>query len=91
MEFIYPENGASVRIPRQLDGSLKGIVLNLAHSTPSAEVFWHIDNVYLGSTRHIHQMTVLPAEGRHTVTAVDDEGNSVSISFDAKILVKSGK
>ena len=91
MEFIYPENGASVRIPRQLDGSLKGIVLNLAHSTPYAEVFWHIDNVYLGSTRHIHQMTVLPAEGRHTVTAVDDEGNSVSISFDAKILVKSGK
>ncbi len=82
MEFIYPENGASVRIPRQLDGTMKGMVLNLAHSNPSAEVFWHIDNVYLGATRHIHQMTVLPSGGRHTVTAVDNEGNSVSAVFE---------
>ena len=91
MEFIYPESGSTIYIPRQLDGSHKGVVLNLAHSIQSSEVFWHIDSSYLGSTRYIHHMTVIPSEGKHTVTAVDTEGNSLSVSFDVKILVNGGK
>lgn len=82
MEFIYPENGSNVLIPKQLDGSLKGIVFNLAHRNPGAAVFWHIDNEYIGETKFIHQMTILPPEGRHTVTVVDEKGNSLSVGFN---------
>lgn len=81
MEFIYPENGAVIYIPRQLDGSIRGITFNLAHRNPSATVFWHIDNEYVGQTEMIHQITLTPSAGRHTVTAVDESGNSVSASF----------
>ena len=81
MEFIYPENGAVISIPRQLDGSVKGVVFNLAHSNPDAEVFWHLDNSYAGSTRYIHQLTLNPPKGRHTLTAVDSDGLSLSIAF----------
>ena len=81
MEFIYPESGAVIYIPRQLDGSIAGITFNLAHRTPSVNVFWHLDNEYVGQTQMIHQMTLKPSPGRHTVTAVDDSGNSISVGF----------
>lgn len=81
MEFIYPENGAEIYIPRQLDGSIAGVTFNLAHRTPGEDVFWHLDNEYVGQTRFIHQMRLTPAAGRHTVTVVDGSGNSLSVVF----------
>ncbi len=81
MEFIYPENGAMIYIPRQLDGSIQGITFNLAHRDPMKTVFWHIDNEYAGQTRIIHQMTLNPALGRHNVTVVDESGNTISVGF----------
>lgn len=82
MEFIWPENGSAVTIPRQLDGSLKGFVCNLAHSNPSEEVFWHLDGCYIGSTRYIHQMTMMPEKGEHVVTVTDQDGNTLSVRIN---------
>ena len=79
MEFIYPESGSTIYIPKQLDGKIKGAIFNLAHRNPSSTVFWHLDNQYIGETRFIHRMTILPAKGRHTVTVVDEKGNSLSL------------
>ena len=38
MEFIYPESGSILTIPRQLDGSLGGVVFQLAHRDASETV-----------------------------------------------------
>ncbi len=81
MEFIYPEADASVFIPSALDGGPGEIVFSLAHSNPEAEVFWHLDSSYLGSTRIIHQFGCRPSSGNHTLTAVDSFGNAVSVGF----------
>lgn len=81
MEFIYPENGAVIYIPRQLDGSIQGITFNLAHREPKTTIYWHIDNEYVGQTQMIHQMTLTPSVGKHTVTAVDENGNTISAGF----------
>ncbi len=81
MGFIYPENGSTITIPRQLDGSIRGAVFNLAHSRPETDVFWHLDSEYLGQTRYIHQMNINAAPGEHTVTVVDSDGNTLSVRF----------
>lgn len=81
MEFIYPENGAVIYIPRQLDGTIRGVTFNLAHRDPSTTIYWHLDNEYVGQTRMIHQMTLIPEVGKHTVTAVDESGNTLSACF----------
>ena len=81
MEFIYPESGTEIFIPRQLDGSVAGVTFNLAHRVPSAKVFWHLDNEYAGCTQYIHQMRMNPSTGRHTLTVVDESGNTLSVSF----------
>lgn len=81
MEFIYPESGSTIHIPRQLDGSVKGIVLNLAHREASIPVYWYMDRDYIGQTRYIHQLTVTPESGKHTLTVTDQNGESLSIVF----------
>ncbi len=80
MQFIYPEPNAIISLPKQLDGSKGTVVFNLAHSN-NATVFWHLDGDYVGETNYFHQLAVSPAKGKHTMTVVDKEGNSLSISF----------
>ncbi len=84
MEFIYPENGSKITLPRQLDGSAGEIVLNLAHHDRDATVYWHIDQDYIGETRFVHQMRVRPDPGSHSITVVDNFGNSLSIYITIK-------
>lgn len=82
MEFIYPERGSTIFIPKQLDGSTEGAVFNLAHRNLEKAVFWHLDNEYMGETKFIHQMSFAPEPGKHTVTVVDETGNTISVSFN---------
>ncbi len=81
MEFIYPESGSTIYIPRQLDGSVEGAVFQIAHRHSDATVWWHLDGRYIGETRFIHQMRLAPEKGKHTLAAVDGEGNTISVTF----------
>ncbi len=81
MEFIYPENGSRITLPRQLDGTAGEMVLNLAHHNRDATVYWHIDQDYMGETRFVHQMRIHPSSGDHIITVVDNFGNTLSIKI----------
>ena len=81
MEFLYPEPGSVLTLPRQMDGSPGGAVFQVIHRNPGATVYWHLDQSFLGETRLIHQMRLTPDPGKHTVTAVDGDGNTVSVAF----------
>lgn len=81
MEFIYPESGVEVRIPRLEDGEPGEMVFSLAHRYPETRVYWHFDGRYLGETAFIHQYSMSPEPGRHTMTVTDDKGNTVSTTF----------
>lgn len=81
MEFIYPEDGSRILIPRMLDGTLGEIVFNLAHSDPDTEVFWHLDDTFIGSTKNIHHLSIRPSKGRHHMTVVDKDGNQLTVGF----------
>ena len=81
LEFLYPEPGAILTLPRQLDGSTPGAVFQAVHRDPNATLFWHLDEEYLGTTHLLHQMHLAPTPGRHTVTVVDGDGRSVSVGF----------
>lgn len=81
MAFIYPQSNARVYLPKQLDGSDGEITFELAHSNSHATVFWHIDSEYLAATRDFHKYTFRPSRGKHSVTVVDHEGNTLSIGI----------
>lgn len=67
--------------PKQLDGSKGQLNVELVHNNPKATVYWHLDNSYLSETQDFHKISFLPASGKHSLTAVDNEGNTVSVTF----------
>ena len=81
VQFIYPQNGALLSIPRQLSGDKEGVVFRAAHHSSGATLWWHLDNTYVGETTFRHELRLAPAPGKHTLTVVDDEGNSASVRF----------
>lgn len=81
MQFIYPPMNARIRLPRQMDGSQGQMTFELVHTHPRATVFWHLDETYLMQTQDFHKISLLPTPGKHALTAVDEEGNSLSTTF----------
>ena len=81
MQFIYPPINAHIKLPKQLDGSKGFMTVELAHNDPNATLFWHLDDTYLTQTQDFHKISLQPAPGKHSLTAVDDEGNTVSTTF----------
>jgi penicillin-binding protein 1C len=77
MEFIYPNQQSTIFLPKNFDGNTNDLVLKVAHSKPELELHWYLDNQYLGSTKDIHDMAVLPSEGDHIITVVDALGNEL--------------
>lgn len=84
MEFVYPQSGAVVSMPKQLDGTPGKIVFELAHRNPKSRIFWHLDETYAGETQHFHKMELSPIKGQHRLTVVDEAGNTTSIQFTVK-------
>lgn len=81
MQFIYPPMNARIVLPRQMDGSPGFLTVELAHSHPGATIFWHLDEHYLTQTQDFHKISLQPSPGKHSLTAVDEEGNTVSVTF----------
>lgn len=77
IELIYPRENNQVFVPVQLDGSPGQVILEAAHSDAGATLFWHLDEVYLGQTRSSHQMPVNPQPGKHLLSLIDEQGNSL--------------
>lgn len=78
MQFIYPPMNARIKLPKQLDGSKGFLTVELAHSNPNATIFWHLDETYQAQTQDFHKISLQPAAGKHSLTAVDGEGNTIS-------------
>ena len=81
MQFIYPPMNARIVLPKQMDGSKGFITVELAHSNPATTIYWHLDNGYLTQTQDFHKISLQPSSGKHSLTAVDDAGNTVSTTF----------
>ncbi|MBO6879529.1 penicillin-binding protein 1C [Winogradskyella sp.] len=77
MEFIYPNQQSTIFLPKDFDGNTNHLVLKVAHSKPELELYWYVDSKYIGTTKDIHDMAVLPSEGEHMITVVDEMGNEL--------------
>lgn len=82
MEIIYPKKFSKIYVPVELDGTMGKTIFQVAHRKSSSIIYWHIDGKYMGSTQNIHQLGLNPDEGTHTLTLVDEEGESISEQFE---------
>jgi penicillin-binding protein 1C len=82
MEVIYPKDGAKIYVPLEADGSRGRVIFNAAHRQAGVKIFWHLDDKYIGETKDFHQMALNPPPGKHVLTLVDGNGNTVHIGFE---------
>ncbi|MDR0622816.1 MAG: penicillin-binding protein 1C [Treponema sp.] len=83
LALFNPQPGAQIYVPRELDGGEGRIVFSAAHRDSLSRIYWHLDGAYLGSTSVFHEMEARPGPGPHTLTLVDEAGNTVSRRFEA--------
>ncbi len=84
MQFIYPTHDSRIGLPRHFDGKINEIIVKLAHTRPKAEVYWYLDDVFLGQTTDFHEMALRPEKGEHIVFAVDAEGNEAKVRIQVE-------
>jgi penicillin-binding protein 1C len=82
MQLIYPKHPTKIYVPVDLDGKLSSTVFQAAHRISDTEIFWHLDGVYLGSTKTFHQMALQPPVGQHKLTLVDKDGYRLEQAFE---------
>ena len=82
LDIIYPDNNATIYIPVELNGNTGSTIFTATHKNNTAKLYWHLDEDFVGTTQHFHQLELNPTIGKHTITIVDENGNSVSRSFE---------
>jgi penicillin-binding protein 1C len=75
MEFVFPTSGSKIYVPIEADEKRGKVVFRIAHRRDDVTLYWHLDEEYLGVTKHIHELGMQPSAGKHLVTVIDDEGN----------------
>jgi penicillin-binding protein 1C len=81
MEFVYPREWNNLFIPVDLDGTPGKLIFELVHRQQNTEVYWHLDEQFLGTTSGIHQIALRPEGGWHVLNVTDDGGNSLIRRF----------
>jgi penicillin-binding protein 1C len=82
MELIYPKPGSKIFVPRDLDGKPGAALFELAHQNSATDVFWHLDEEFIGHTRKIHTMALNPAPGKHRLVLIDGQGTTLERYFE---------
>lgn len=82
MELIYPQNINKIYVPREMDGTLGKVIFKVAHRRADAVIYWHLDNTYIDATTTFHEIALQPTEGKHTLTLVDNAGNTLQQTFE---------
>ncbi len=85
VRILYPEEGALLWIPRDLDGEFQKVTLRAAHAETERIVYWYVDDVYQGKTQSSHSRSILLSKGWHSLELVDEGGSRVSRKFYVNI------
>ncbi len=82
MELIYPKRSSLIAIPVNLDETSSSTVFEVAHRRTEAVIYWHLDDKFLGTTKHIHEWALNPVPGQHSLTLVDESGEILRRQFE---------
>lgn len=84
IELVYPEEGARIFIPREVSGEKGNTIFTATHRNSNSVLYWHLDDQFVGTTRQFHKIALNPSEGTHTITVVDENGESLTRNFSVQ-------
>lgn len=81
MQVIYPKHLTSIYLPRDINNRKQQAVFEVAHRNPECNIYWYIDNEFVGTTYNFHRLEIDAQPGTHTLTLTDEFGESLKIIF----------
>jgi penicillin-binding protein 1C len=81
LDIIYPPDKAEIIVPKDFDGKEEKILVEAAHVNEKSKLYWHLDNLYVGSTVNKHQMLLELDIGVHSLLIIDEWGNTARSKF----------
>ncbi|MEX1191191.1 MAG: penicillin-binding protein 1C [Brumimicrobium sp.] len=82
ISIVYPENGSELVATKDLNSNENGFVFEVVHQASDSQLFWHIDDKFIGTTAVIHKVNFLPTPGKHQLTVLDEKGNQAKVNFE---------
>ncbi len=81
-EAMVSDMRSAIRLSKDRQGQSSEVILEGSHQNPNAELFWHLNDRYIGSTHGEHKQSLLLPRGAYLITILDEQGNSASRSFE---------
>lgn len=82
LSIIYPNSGDRIKMTTDLNERSQKVVVQAAHRSSGAKLFWYLDDTYLGETIEWHTMAIRPDKGDHRITIIDQNGNRFERAFE---------
>jgi penicillin-binding protein 1C len=79
MRFIQPKHNTTITLTKNVEGVQNTAIFEIAHKDRDAQVFWYMDDAFIGATKNFHELAIEGKKGKRLITAVDEEGNDVRI------------
>jgi len=76
--LIYPYPGTKIYLPLDRDNKKTHSIWRATHRVSGATLYWHLDHVFLAKTTGEHTIEVMAQPGIHTLTLVDENGESLT-------------
>ncbi len=81
MEFVNSLSDEEIFLPNDFKEIKNSFIIKLKHTQPETKIFWYLDTKYITTTQTIHEVSIFPKTGKHTVTVVDEFGNELKKVF----------
>ncbi|MBS1651777.1 MAG: penicillin-binding protein 1C [Bacteroidetes bacterium] len=82
ISIVYPKNNFKLYAPVNELGKKNTIILHATHKKADAEIFWYLDESYIGVTKKFHQLSIMPSLGKHKLFITDGEGETEECNFE---------
>ncbi len=77
MDFIFPKKNETILLANDFKENHTEVIFKLAHRTPDTQVYWYLNDSFIGATNTFHELAYEPLPGNYILTVVDQEGNEV--------------
>ena len=82
IDILTPFDNENIFLPKDFNEKKNSLILKVKHAQPNIQVYWYLDEIYLGTTDHIHEWSIVPEKGVHILNVVDEFSNEKKIKFN---------
>ena len=81
--FLYPPaDHFKFYIPYKLNEEKSKLIFSATHQQSNQQLFWHLNDQYLGMTETFHEMPFEVGAGQHVMLIKDSNGTETKVRFE---------